>query len=261
MSAILCNSKYGPALVPPYDEYLGKAFIVNGSYGEDEFKAWEPFLNSDSVALDIGANFGSHTFHFASIAKVVYAFEPQLELFRMLSGSLALQHRMNVTAMNVAVGSEFGVINCPNMDFMRPNNFGGVSLLDEWKGGTVQVIPIDEIPLNQCDFVKIDVEGMELSVLEGAQKTIEKFRPIISVEADREDSIDSIYNWLIDRDFNVLFHMPPLGELWGNTRSRNFLAIPKERNFNGELPHCYKIERVEDTSNLTSDEEAKELVK
>jgi FkbM family methyltransferase len=242
MSAILTNSKYGPALVPPYDEYLAKAFIVNGAYGEEEFRAWEPFITKDSLVLDIGANFGSHTFHFAEVAQQVIAFEPQLELYRMLQGSLALQHRSNVIALNTAVGTKSGEIVCPSMDFLRPNNFGGVSLLDKREGNKVPVSSIDGFGFLKCDFIKIDVEGMELHVLIGAKETIRKFRPVMSVEADREEIIEGIYNVLDVHDYTILYHEPPLGSLWENVRSRNFLAIPKERSYNlEELPYCKEL--------------------
>lgn len=246
MSAILTNSKYGPTLVPPYDEYLGKAFIVNGSYGDEEFEAWVYYINKGSTVLDIGANFGAHTFHFSNVAGKVIAFEPQLELYRMLNGSLALQHRSNVFAMNVAVGETGGTggtINCPSMNFMLPNNFGGVSLLEEWSG-RVSLMAIDSIGLDSCDFIKIDVEGMELQVLKGAESTIMRNRPIISVEADREDKAFELYTWLIEHKYKVKFHCPPLGDLWPNVNSRNFLAVPGETHFIENLPHVYELESV-----------------
>jgi hypothetical protein len=133
------------------------------------------------------------------------------------------------------------------MDFMMPNNFGAVSLLDKWIG-SVAVSTIDSFGITQCDFMKIDVEGMELHVLQGAENTIEKFRPVIAVEADREETIESIFTWLIEHDYHVLVHEPFLGELWPNIASRNFLAIPNGREYDiAKLPKCTELQVIEST--------------
>ena len=46
---------------------------------------------------------------------------------------------------------------------------------------------LDSYNLNKCDFTKIDVDGSEIKVLEGAIKTIRKFRPIIILECHRDN--------------------------------------------------------------------------
>jgi FkbM family methyltransferase len=228
------------ALVPPYDEYLSKAFIRLGEYGEAEFEAWSTFLTKDSVVLDVGANFGSHTFHFAEKVEFVYAFEPQLQLFRMLSGSLALQHRTNVAVFNAGAGVEKGVMYCPQYDYLQPNNFGGISLTES-VGMAVEIIPIDSLPLMKCDFIKIDVEGMELSVLIGAASTIAKFQPVISAECDRDDQAQELLDHLCDLEYTVYYHNPPLGQLWENIGSRNMLAFPKGYEIPAVLPYCQRL--------------------
>ena len=216
------------ALVPPNDVYLGQAFIRTGGYGWIEYEAWKPFLKPDSVVLDIGANFGSHTFHFATTCDEgrVYAFEPQKQLFYMLCGSIALQNRNNIVPLNMAVGNSSCMIEVPQFDYRAPNNFGGVGLQDGHKGEAIMCTKIDFMQLTKVDFMKIDVEGMELDVLRGAETTIKKCLPVISVEADRPEKTAEVREFLESLGYDVYWHYPPLGEVWPGVGSCNFLAVP-----------------------------------
>jgi FkbM family methyltransferase len=228
MSAIVTSSAFGMALVPPNDTYLGQAFIRTGGYGWIEYEAWKPFLKEDSVVLDIGANFGSHTFHFATTCYkgAVYAFEPQVQLFYMLCGSIALQNKKNIMPYLMAVGETHGTIEVPEFDYRAPNNFGGVGLKDGMPGTKVNVTTIDGFRFPKVDFIKIDVEGMEIDVLKGAVETIKQCLPVISVEADRPDKTAEVWHFLESLGYDVYWHYPPLGEIWPGVCSCNFLAVP-----------------------------------
>ena len=216
------------ALVPPYDEYLGQAFIRTGGYGWIEYEAWKPFLKPDSVVLDIGANFGSHTFHFATTCYdgMVYAFEPQKQLFFMLCGSIALQNRKNIQPYLLAVSDHTGEIEVPQFDYRARNNFGGVGLQDGHRGEIVELTTIDSYNITKVDFMKIDVEGMEIDVLKGAVSTIKRCLPVISVEADRPAKTAEVREFLESLGYDVYWHCPPLGEIWPGVCSCNFLAVP-----------------------------------
>jgi hypothetical protein len=53
-------------------------------------------------------------------------------------------------------------------------------------GNTIPQVTIDSLLLPACNFIKIDVEGDELAVLEGAAETIRKFKPIMCIESNPE---------------------------------------------------------------------------
>jgi FkbM family methyltransferase len=94
----------------------------------------------------------------------------------------------NVFVHNSGVGSVPGSITVPSIDYARPGNFGGVSLSASGAGETVPLATIDSLGLQRCDFMKIDVEGMELDVLQGAKSTVERFRPRLYIENDHMEN-------------------------------------------------------------------------
>lgn len=230
-TAIVTPSKFGPMLVPPFDVYLSRAMIANGEYAPDEFETWRPYLRLESVVLDIGANFGAHTFAFADVARfgVVLAIEPQRALFNMLSGSIELTGSANVRAKHCACGRTPGQVFIPPINYAGVGNFGGLELGATTEGDPVARVAIDSWALKHVDFIKIDVEGMELDVLEGARDTIARCRPVLAVEADRPKQVPALLEFLREAGYRAWWHKPPLGDLWPNIISINLLALPAER--------------------------------
>ncbi len=75
----------------------------------------------------------------------------------------------------------------------------------------VRTVPIDELGLFACDFIKVDVEGNELAVLEGARETLERFRPVVYMEADREDKNPALLRFMHDEvGYVCIQHRVPL---------------------------------------------------
>ena len=80
------------------------------------------------------------------------------------------------------------------MDFEKVGNFGGVTLSSRYPNSTaeklrkkknsVQILKLDDefLKLKKCDFIKIDVELMEIEVLKGAKKFIKKYKPFLWIE-------------------------------------------------------------------------------
>lgn len=75
----------------------------------------------------------------------------------------------------------------------------------------VRTVPIDDLGLFACDFIKVDVEGNELAVLEGARETLERFRPVVYLEADREDKNPTLLRFMHDEvGYVCIQHRVPL---------------------------------------------------
>jgi FkbM family methyltransferase len=155
------------------------------------------YLGDDAVFLDIGSNVGFFTMALARAIGPrgrVYAFEGQRVIFNMLAGSVALNSLLNVICLNSCVGKEVGRIELPLFDYRRPMSFGSVEFgpaqreklaQDRKKPDHIDYVPlttIDSLGLPKVSLMKIDVEGMELDVLEGAAATIERDRPVIFAE-------------------------------------------------------------------------------
>lgn len=150
-----------------YEEHVQKAIYDHGRPG--------------STMLDIGAHIGSHTLSMAKAAGPtgrVIAFEPQPKIFRELVLNVAANDLSNVDFYWAAVGNHVGEIE---LSPLNSGNEGGTNLA----GGTGQYAPlvtVDSLALKDVSLVKIDVEGMEDQVLEGAKETFLANRPVILIE-------------------------------------------------------------------------------
>ncbi len=111
----------------------------------------------------------------------VWAFEPQRLVFQILAGNMAINNLTNVHCEQKCVADAPGQVKVPILDTEKINNWGGMSLENTSEGESVEVITLDSLKLSRCDFLKIDVEGMELQVLKGGEATINAFRPVIYV--------------------------------------------------------------------------------
>jgi FkbM family methyltransferase len=152
-------------------------------------------LPGDAVIFDVGANIGSMCLSFAKHAPegVVYAFEPTEYAFNELLRNLALNPDLaarihsarayvsnrSAEALPVTVYSSWKV---DGLAVKTHPVHGGVSKPAE----VTQVVTIDEVcrdqTLERVDFIKIDTDGHELDVLEGARETLRKHRPVVVFE-------------------------------------------------------------------------------
>jgi FkbM family methyltransferase len=133
-----------------------------------------PYLGG--VMLDIGANIGTHSIYYAQFG-VVHCFEPNPIAFECLEHNL----RNHVPERNLhptAVGAHPGTIS------MSPPGGGNYGAVFTEPGTDIPVITIDSLNLSQVNYMKIDVEGDELLVLEGAKETIQTHRPVICIESN-----------------------------------------------------------------------------
>ena len=155
-------------------------------------------------AIDCGANVGVHTIEWSKLMTDwgwVLSIEPQERLYYALAGNVALNNCFNVQAVRAAVGKVDGVINIPKLDFFQPARYGSLELKQrngtEFIGQNVSydaanlvqtpALRIDSLSLSRIDLIKIDVEGMELETLEGAEASLQKHKPILVVEIIKSD--------------------------------------------------------------------------
>jgi FkbM family methyltransferase len=169
----------------------------------------------------------------------VLAFEPQRLLHQLLCGNVSLNMHSNVVAIHAALGSETGTIRVPRTDYANIGNFGGIALGDHQDGETVPVERLDSYNLKSCDLIKIDVEGMEQSVLQGARMILEKYQPLLYVENDRAEKSRDLIQWLMTNGYRLYWHLPRMFNpknyfaeamnVFGNTVSINMLCVPRSK--------------------------------
>lgn len=243
---IVCG-RHGNFLYFPGDHYLGKAIETYGEYAEAELQAYRSFLDDGSVLVEVGANAGYMTVPLARMvgeAGRIVAFEPQPAIHRLLCANVALNGLARVACIHAAAGTVAGAIEVPEIDPAKAGNYGAVSLADGASGGRSVRVPLVSLDracagLERLDAMKIDVEGMELDVLKGAQGLIDRFRPVIVPENDRIDRSPALIAHLLSLGYRCYWFIHPLynpanffgvkANLYPGTSSFNMLCVPAER--------------------------------
>ena len=136
------------------------------------------------VCVDVGANYGGVTFALAQAsapAGRVYSFEPGPVNHERLTRNLAL----NPSLRDRVVAYALGVADKPGtLRWSEDPSFPGNACMFGTEGIERAVVTLDEAlkDLPRVDFIKIDVEGMEIEVLRGASALITRHRPILFYE-------------------------------------------------------------------------------
>lgn len=234
------EARYGFLVYNKHCQYVGKALELYGEYCQHEIELFQQLIKPTDVVWEIGANTGSQS---VALAKQVpegsyVGFEPQHELFKLLVTNLTLNNCENAFPYNFALGKESDVISLPKVDYHLPNNFGAVSLIGstQLSDVKVEVRSVDSFTwLPRPNFIKIDVEGMETSVLEGGLKTISEMAPTMYIENDRVDKSSDLIQTLWDLKYDLYWHITPYyneknffdnrHNIYGNVSSFNMLCF------------------------------------
>jgi FkbM family methyltransferase len=134
------------------------------------------FLKPGDVLIDVGANIGCVAAA-GSLAVGekghVYSIEPHPQTFRYLQKTIAINHCTNVTSLNMAMGAEAGIVNFT--DEPRRDDINCVAMNAE-SGIKVPCSTlaslVSEHSISRIAVLKIDVEGFEMQVLQGAQSML-----------------------------------------------------------------------------------------
>ena len=187
---VVLDSIHGRFIVNRHCDFQAEALIKTGAtHIEGELQnifALIDTLKEGAVIIDGGANAGFFTIPVANRIRDrkqrIISFEPQLALFRALSGSLALND-INFCDLQLAgLGDALGTAVVPDIDYGKPQDFGMVQISEHGAGTPVEIKTIDGLGLDRVDFIKLDVEGYECAALTGGLETIRQHRPFIWVE-------------------------------------------------------------------------------
>lgn len=179
--------------------YMGSAIYWLGYHHISEHLAIMPFLKPDAVFIDIGANTGE----FALIAAKrlargqVLAFEPFPPMFHILEENVALNRFRNVRLFPCGLGQTPSVVPFYGADDHSLHIGTHEGLTTMYASATRAKIVgqgdirrFDDIAAEQqlarLDSMKIDVEGAELPVLQGAIKSLRRFHPAVLIEINEE---------------------------------------------------------------------------
>lgn len=219
------------------DKYIAKDFERLGHPHKGDIELLMEYITPESIIVDVGAHIGTMTVPFARKAKVVHSFEPMPENLALLRYNLEQNGVRNVEVHPNALGSREGLVS------LTTDNEGSAASYKVSGAGTTEMRTLDSFGLSP-DLIKIDAEGYEPHVLEGAKETIRRCRPVVFFElfmpflrahphalARIEDVLEGYSFWHEGRKYPRLFLIPLLNEpksylLRNGGLVRNVLALP-----------------------------------
>jgi FkbM family methyltransferase len=226
---------------------------------EREFWLVPLFCDKEKIAIDVGANMGIYSYYMAKYSKRVIAFEPNTDLWRHLRRLLGPDFHLEAAALS-------GTSSTASMRIDTRNT--GVGTIEEKNDlvcvgdrsavvrRTVETRTLDSFKFSDVSMIKIDVEGHEEAVIEGARDTIKRNRPVFIIEtedrhnpgaprrlAETFSKLGYLRFFLKDRrlmEFNTLRDEDTNAAKFGQPGSiyiNNFIFIPDEQ--------CTKIDCVQ----------------
>lgn len=248
--------RYGAMTWPANDHYIGRALDLYGEYSESEVELLRRVLKPGDIVVEAGANVGGLTIPMADLVGprgTVFAFEPQSFYYRHLerNADRFFEDRManTVIQINAALGHKSGTLTMRAVEEEKIHAPGWPSTGPEFE---VRGATIDGLGLNSCALIKIDVDGPEHEILLGAERTIDRCRPLLYVEYDKPAEYPEMLPWIAAKGYRLYRHAAPLFNpsnfrnnpvnVFGSIVSLMVLAVPDERK---DLHPCdWGLERI-----------------
>jgi FkbM family methyltransferase len=172
-------------------DLISECLVAYGEWARAEVEfICKHLLPSNGTFIDVGAFIGTHSIPFAlhvGLGGRGISFEPNSPSFSLLTANLQMVDLHNVTAYNMAASQSSGLAFSL---FSDPENFGHTALHQASEAsapahGDESLCvgqAIDDLHLGHVDLIKVDVEGMERSVLSGCLELIKSCKPNIFLE-------------------------------------------------------------------------------
>lgn len=174
--------------------------------------------------LEVGANIGNHVVFYAKHlnASLIYPVEPNPAAISLLNVNIAMNgccHKIDRRGIGFGVGNHSGRYKAVTGN---QDNLGATSLVED-PNGDLEVVPLDVLMEDApVDFMKIDAEGMELEVLDGAKELIKNNRPLIWIEILRENVMPFAQKWCRANGYRVFASTTYVNTI-------DYFVAPKER--------------------------------
>jgi FkbM family methyltransferase len=200
-----CELNLGVVLQLDLSDWMQRVYYL-GDTEAGRLRTMCSYLPPDGVAVDVGANIGLHTCSFAAAVPQgrVWAFEPLEENRGHLDRNLVANGLDNVEVVAAAAGSATALLDLA----VPERHAGGTTAAARIGGGpgwrvvdTVPGVRVDDVVTGRVDLIKIDVQGFEVPVLAGCEKTIARCRPVIVCEISDSKAIAALAE---QADYEVL---------------------------------------------------------
>ena len=204
---IVCNKIEGHQVffaVGHKDDLIQKHHLKGDFYEREELEIIRKYFPQGGVFLDIGANVGNHTLFALRIlgASKAIIVEPNKVAYDLLFTNIVL-NSLGEKCDFSGIGLGLSDAEAEGMGIsFQSKNIGGACLVEG--EGNINTITGDAfIKEKVVDFIKIDVEGMEIAVLSGLKNTISKFRPPMFVEVDGKND-EKFIKWIGQQGYEIV---------------------------------------------------------
>lgn len=240
-------TRYGTMNIIDSDKVVSRALALYGEWAQDELDLLAHIITPGMCVLDVGAFIGTHSLAFSRFAGgggKVYSFEPRREIFAVLVANLLLNDCHNVTPLNIGLADIEQIANLQSLDLKQTVNFGGIPLDGDAGSATADTYPmelstIDSLAIGTIDVIKLDVEGMERLVLNGAANAIARDRPIVFCECNSLTAGCEILEFCAARQYELLGFLASAFNpdnfnaascnMFGSAREFALLMVPREK--------------------------------
>lgn len=184
-------------------DVIQKFHILGQFYEAEELEIIRRWFRPGSVFCDIGANIGNHSLFALKFLRAAQSilFEPNPAAITILRSNLEL-NGLTDRADFTHIGFGLSDTAASGLAISAPNQNMGAGKLVEGDGSVQTLVGDDALAGRQVDFIKIDVEGMELRVLAGLKQTLSRCKPLIFVEVDRANRFE-FRSWLRSNGYGV----------------------------------------------------------
>jgi len=201
-STRLISIKNIPMVIFDAPECISDDIVKYRDFWEFElFTEWSEYFPKKGLMLDIGANIGSHCLQFKTNFPEleIYAFEPFPENYALLHQNT--KRYKDIKCFNIGIGSHNSIVHFSDG---HEFNSGVVSIVPDSENPNI-VLALDTFKFDKkVEFIKIDVEGHELSAFEGMRNLILRDRPVIWLE----DLDGSAVPYLRSLGYSILKYKP-----------------------------------------------------
>ena len=167
-----------------------------------ELEYLDNWVGPGARILEVGAYVGNHVVYYSRFLhpQSIDVFEPNPEAISLLRRNLDANsvREADLSHLGLAIADKKGTFDVVCSDVSNL----GAARLQAAATGSVRAVTLDEVVAHPVNFIKIDVEGMELAALAGARKIIGAWRPKIMIEVFREH-IPAFRQWMDDNRYGV----------------------------------------------------------
>lgn len=210
---LLAACRHGNFRLPLFDPSVTRSMLAYGEYLPRQAEALAAFLRPGDMAVEVGAKLGSLTLPMAravgSSGRVI-AIEAQSLYHQCLLGTIADGAVPWVEARLQAAGAAPGTTSVRRIDPTRAAGFGGTGFSADGIADEIEVICLDSLDLKACRLIRIDAEGGELTVLQGAASLIGEYLPVLCIEYELGDPHESLTAFLHGFGYRAFTLQSPL---------------------------------------------------